>query len=553
MKKIFNHKEENQNLKFNSGISKINEVLFFSFFISIVFFSLILVLRLFQLSIVKGNYYRNIAEKNRIKEFLIEPKRGEIIDRKGFIIVKNENPETEKNADEVIKKRQRFISKRVYLYPEETAHIIGYRQQANKNDIKNDNCINKINLGDKIGKKGVEKNFECQLRGIPGKKLVEFDAYGRIIKTITNISPKNGKKIQLSIDLDLQKKAYELIKNKKGGIIASIPQTGEILILVSSPSFNPQDFEDEKDQVRNYFNDQNKPLFNRAIEGLYPPGSVFKLITSIAALEEKKIDEKTLIEDTGKIQAGPLIFGNWYYLQYGKTDGIINVVDAIKRSNDIFFYLIGEKTGQEKIKKWAEIFGLGRKTGIGFAEEEGLIPSSFWKETVMKEKWYAGDTYNFSIGQGYLLTTPIQINKTTEIFANQGYYCKPQILKNKKPECKKIPVSEKNLNIVVEGMRKACSSGGTGWPLFDFKVKNNRLIKNKDKELIKIETACKTGTAESATNNKNKKPHAWISVFAPYENPEIVVTVLIEEGGQGSDVAGPIARDILKAYFERTN
>ena len=212
---------------------------------------------------------------------------------------------------------------------------------------------------------------------------------------------------------------------------------------------------------------------------------------------------------------------------------MVNITKAIRRSNDIFFYLIGEKTGVEKIKKWAEIYGLGNDNNFGFEENEGLIPSSFWKQDVLKEQWYLGDTYNFSIGQGYILATPLQMALVNATIANNGYYCQPKLLKNDRPNCKKLPISQTTLNLIKEGMKEACSPGGTGWPLFDFKP----------------QTACKTGTAES--HGEKILPHAWISVFAPYENPQISVTILIEEGGQGSDVAGPIAKEILKAYFER--
>jgi penicillin-binding protein 2 len=218
---------------------------------------------------------------------------------------------------------------------------------------------------------------------------------------------------------------------------------------------------------------------------------------------------------------------------------MVDIVKAIKRSNDIFFYKAGEKTGVEKIKKWAEIFGLGKITGVGLDEKEGLIPSPFWKEETVKDRWYLGDTYNLSIGQGYVGVTPLQMTVMTSVFANGGYLCKPELLKVqsskfKVQNCKKLSISDKTINLIREGMKEACSTGGTGWPLFDFKV----------------QTACKTGTAE--TPDKTGQPHAWITVFAPYENPEIALTVLVEEGGQGSDVTGPISKELLKTYFERS-
>lgn len=539
MKKLpFFQKGESKGIGFANSSDRFSEITFFIFLIFIGFFSGVLILKLFQLTIVKGEYYRSLSENNRIKEFLIEPKRGKIIDRKGFVIVKNLEPDIEEDFNKTRKNNDRIKSVRIYQESEAIAHLIGYRQLADKNDLKTDNCLYKIIPGDKVGKKGIEKIFECDLKGQLGKKLIETDAQGKFLRTINIISPIAGKDIQLAIDLELQKKAYKLLQGKKGAIIASIPKTGEILTLVSSPSFNPEDFENENN-IENYFNNPDKPLFNRATEGNYPPGSLFKLITATAALEEKAINEKTQFEDKGVIKAGALTFGNWYFLQYGKTEGTVDVIKAIKRSNDIFFYLAGDKTGVDKIKKWAEIFGLGKKTGIGLDEEEGLIPSIFWKEATLNDHWYTGDTYNFSIGQGYLETTPIQMNMITNAIANNGLYCKPELLKNKKSNCYKLPISEKTLALLQEGMKQACTTGGTGWPLFDFNV--NRKT---------IQIACKTGTAES--HAKSGMPHAWISVYAPYEKPEIALTVLVEEGGQGSDVAGPIAKDLLKAYFERS-
>lgn len=527
-----------------------NDLYLFLMVLIFICLTLILIIRLFQLTIVKGSYYRRLAENNRLREFTIEPERGKIIDRKGFVIVKNQPANIETKIEEILKNKNRIISKRDYQNGIYLSHLLGYLQEADENDLNNDQCYLKLKPIDKVGKKGIEKLFDCQLRGIPGKKIIEVDALGNYLETIKVIPPIPGKTIQMSIDLNLQKKAYQLLEDKKGAIIVSNPKTGEILTLVSSPSFDPQDFFDNNlDKINQYLNDKNKPLFNRALEGIYPPGSLFKLITATASLEEKVIDEKTEFEDKGTIKAGPLTFGNWYFLQYGKTDGMVNIIKAIKRSNDIFFYLIGDKLGVEKIKKWAEIFSLGEKTNIGLTEETGLIPSKFWKEKVLKENWYTGDSYNLSIGQGYLLTTPIQNLIVTNIFANNGFRCQPKLTKKQPGEkilCQKLPISKKTIDIVKEGMRQACDIGGTGWPFFDFKVKS---LENNQEILKKINVGCKTGTAES--QSKESLPHAWFTAFAPYEDPEISIVVLVENGGQGSDIAGPIAKDILKEYFER--
>lgn len=545
-------------INFNQEKNSRPQTLFFVFILVIFVIFTILVLRLFQLTIVKGNYYRRLSEQNRIRELLIEPRRGKIIDRKGIVIAEN-NPADINQNDERIK------SNRNYQSSETVAHIIGYRQTADNNDLKNDSCLNKLKLGDKTGKKGIEKLYDCSLRGISGKKLVEIDARGKYLKTITVLPPQDGQTLQLALDFELQKKAYELIKENRAAIVGLKPKTGEVLILLSTPTYNPQTFEDNDiDLINNYFLDEDKPLFNRSLEGVYPPGSTFKLAIAIGALEENKIDEKTIIEDTGQITAGPLTFGNWYFLQYGKTEGPVDIIKAIRRSNDIFFYKTGELLGVDQIKLWAEKIGFGKTTGIGFEEEEGLLPSLFWKESTLHDRWYLGDTYNLSIGQGYVLTTPIQVTQATSVFANDGYLCKPKLLKNSKPECQKLPISPKNIALIKKGMNEACSNGGTGWPLFQFGISLNQpksvktssnqfpLISTDSADFNRfqpIQTACKTGTAES--HAISGMPHAWFTVYAPSVNPEIVLTVLIEEGGQGSDVAGPIAKEILKAYFER--
>jgi len=522
-----------------------------NFFVFFLFFFLFI--RLFQLTIVKGSYYARLSEENRIRELIIEPLRGKIVDRKNLMIANNLPVNTSKNS-------RRLPSNRLYLAGEQTVPIVGYRQIADPADLKNDRCFYSLQLGDKVGKKGVEKLYDCDLRGRSGKKLIEVDAQGNYLKTLSIIPPIEGKTIQLALDLELQQKAYQLLEGKKGAVIAVKPQTGELLILASTPSYNPQLFENgNEEMIKKIINDENKPLFNRGTEGIYPPGSIFKLVLAAGALEEKIINEKSQVEDTGIIQAGPLSFGNWYYLQYGKTEGMVNVVKAIQRSNDIFFYKTGEELGREKIKFWAEKFGFGKESGFGLGEATGLIPSPFWKAETLHERWYLGDSYNLSIGQGYVLVTPLQVTMATAAIANGGYLCQPQLTKVqssplrsssyegqaklKTQSCKKISVSNKTLGLIQEGMKLACSPGGTGWPLFNFKVQSSKF------KVEEIQTACKTGTAES--HAESKMPHAWFTVYAPADKPEIALTVLLEEAGQGSDIAGPIAKEILKTYFER--
>lgn len=549
----FVQKGKSGQIRFSSEQKKQSNKTLIIFLFFVFFGFLVLAIRLFQLTIVRGDYYRRLSDNNRIREIVLEAKRGTLIDRKGFKIAESKQQPLDTS-------HERILAKRTYYDPEAIGSLIGYLQIADTNDFEDDNCLNKLTLGDKTGKKGIEKLFECDLRGEAGKKLVEVDAHGKPINTLTVIPPIEGKTLQLSIDLELQKKAYELVKNKHAAVVVSNPQTGEILALVSAPSFSPQAFEDRNNTlIKQYLSDQGKPLFNRATEGTYPPGSTFKLIVASAALQEKKIKEDTLIEDKGTIKAGPLSFGNWYFLEYGKTEGLVNIVKALKRSNDIFFYKTGELLGPEAIKKWSERFGLGKETGSGLPEADGTIPSPFWKQETLAEQWYLGDTYNFSIGQGYVLTTPIQISRMTAAIAANGKLCKPIFLKDQKPECKSLKLSKETLRLIHEGMRQACTTGGTGWPLFDFSVADPSFVsqptaKNASSSAHikkkKISVSCKTGTAESS--RQGDTPHAWITAFAPSDKPEIEVTVLVEEAGQGSDIGGPIARDILKAYFERS-
>jgi penicillin-binding protein 2 len=527
IEKAQGYKSYRKNRDFNPSVMLFSLVL-----LSVILF-LLSVFRLFHITVVKGEYFHRLADENRIKQIVIEPQRGDIVDRYGATIVNSDKPNASSEAT-------RIISHRFYQYGAEVAPIIGYRQVADVADIKNDLCMDKLMLGDSIGKKGVEKVYECDLRGKKGKKLLELNAKGQELKTLSVIPPEDGKTITLAMDLELQKKAYALMADKKGSVVATNPTTGELLTLVSTPSFDPQMFED-RDQatIEAALTSSDKPLFNRAAEGAYPPGSIFKIIVATGALEDKKIKEDTKVEDTGQIKAGAATFGNWYFIQYGKTESDVNIVKALQRSNDIFFYKTGEALGVEEIKRWADIFGLGQKNKLPLEQAEGLIPSPFWKEETLKEQWYTGDTYNMAIGQGYTLTTPLQMNGASAVIASGGKLCTPHLLKDEAPECKTLPIKVETLDLVREGMKRACSPGGTGWPFFTFTINGKPM-----------QVGCKTGTAE-ARGEGSTNPHAWFTVFAPFDKPTINLTVMVENGGQGSDIAAPIAKELLTTYFSR--
>lgn len=524
---------------------------------------LIIIIQLIKLTVFQGNYYSLLSQGNRIKENIYPAPRGVILDRKGETLVQNkpgfiaEVACGEKKCfrkishDEALKleaagqvSAQSLGVVREYIDSIAFSHVIGLAGSVAEEEIGKLHCGKKLNFGDELGRSGVEQAFDCQLQGISGKELIEVDAKGNLVRILSKVNPSPGKSLTLSIDKRLQLKAKEAMEGKIGAVIVHIPQTGELLVLYSSPSYDLNPFVEglgQKD-YENLLNDPQKPLFNRAISGTYPPGSVIKPIWAAGALEEKVINKDTQIEDTGIISIGPFSFPNWYFTQYGGKEGLINVISAIKRSNDIFFYKAGEMLGVERIAEWAKKFNFGQRLGIEIVgEEEGLVPDEVWKEKVKGEKWFLGDTYHLAIGQGDLLVTPLQIAFANGAIGNNGIICKPTLLKT--GSCQRLTeklVSVQNLKTIREGMTQACQQGGTAYPFFGFKV--------GDRE---IKVACKTGTAEyDPPAGGPKKTHAWFTAFAPAENPQIAVTVLVEGGGEGSAVAAPIAKSIMDEWFK---
>jgi penicillin-binding protein 2 len=374
----------------------------------------------------------------------------------------------------------------------------------------------------------------------------------------------------------LQEKVYRATKEvKKGAVVVSTPD-GQILAMVSRPTYDPNLFTlDETYKAASdsayqtvesmILDSENQPLLDRAIGGTYPPGSTFKIVTAISGLENNVIDGDFHITDTGILKVGDFSFANWYFTQYGRTDGEVNVIKALSRSNDIYFYKLGQMLGVDKLSETARKFGLGEQLGIDLGGEmTGLVPSKKWKKDTLNEDWYLGDNYHYGIGQGYLLTTPLQVNSWTQVVANGGTLYQPRLIKNQESKIKnKELLSKETLSLVREGMLDSCRDGGVAFPFFGYSVKNQALkskIDGKDffeakpatgsavtKDSVGISVACKTGTAQHG--GEDTKPHAWITLFAPAYHPEVVVTVLVESAGEGSSVAGPIAKKVLDAYF----
>ena len=509
---------------------------------------LIIIGRLIELQVIKGGYYRSLSEGNRVRRVPITAPRGKIISRDGEILVGNKevkkkvifDPEKgyQKESDISDAKEEEIISEweRDYRYGWKFAHLSGYLGEVTPEELGkiNAECPEKgpRKLGTFVGRSGLELIYECSLAGIDGEELVEVDTMGNRIRTLGRRNPIPGEDLKTSIDAKLQEKISEEMNGKKGAVIATDAK-GNVLALFSYPSFNPADLTDKSRQseVENLLKDQDLPFFNRAIGGLYHPGSVFKPIVAVAALEEGKVDEEFVFDDPGIISIGTFSYSNWYFTQYGRTEGKIGITRALARSTDTFFYKLGEFVGIEGIAKWAGIFGLNELSNIDLPGEiAGLVPDPEWKERVKGERWFLGNTYHVAIGQGDLALSVVGVNRAISAIAT-GNLCEPKIAG--RGECKELEIEKNDLNIVKSGMSEACSSGGTGYTFFDFEPR----------------VSCKTGTAET---NIDGKTHAWFSVFAPQEFPDIIMTVLVEGGGEGSKIAGPIVRNIFNFWYKKT-
>lgn len=532
----------------------------------------VLVWRLFDLTVINGREYRKRSDNNRTRVLVRHAPRGILLDRTGKPLVENIQHTSEEGGVKYVRR---------YLFGEALSHVAGYIGELSADELASEYYTTRnYGLGDWVGRMGAEEVYNDRLRGRDGKEFVEIDSSGKILRTLGRVEELAGEDIRLSLDAGLSQAAKDAFPvSEKGAIIVSKPATGEILALYSSPGFSPDAFISGMSQAEydSLVNNPDLPMFNRAIGGVYPPGSTFKIVTAIAGIEEGVITKDTIVEDNGSITIGPFTFPNWYFLQYGKTEGAVDVVKALQRSNDIFFYKAGEWIGITKLALWAKKVGIGKPLGIELSGEVGgLMPDSSWKKTrfdteadkvARNDEWYLGDTYHVSIGQGYLLTTPLAVNSWTNIIANGGKICRPTIgkierLKTEREHCRDLGLHKETLNLILQGMEKACATGGTGWPLFNFSVK-----KSSDSAAMHVPVACKTGTAEFGDPSKNHT-HAWFTSFAPLPDtyipddikqtgqyidgtPEISVTVLVEGAGEGSNVAAPIAKKIYEEWFGR--
>ena len=581
--------------------------------IAVVF--ILLVFRLLYLQIIKGEEYRRYSKNNCIRLKTIKAPRGLIYDRNGVLIVDNRPSfnlkivlEDARPLEKTIRKLSELINvpyqefsdkigqfekksyykpfvlkknlsrkqlavveahnfdlpgimiavepRRNYIYKKSCAHMLGYIGEINKKELESKKYSG-VTSGDSIGKYGLEKSFEDLLRGSRGGRQVEVDASGRVIRILREVDPIPGKNLYLTVDFELQHIAESMLEGKAGAVIAMDPSNGEVLAMASAPAFDQNDFIGGVSTAKwkELISDSKKPMINKAFQGEYPPGSVYKIVSAIAGLEENLIDQNTKFFCPGFHKYGNRVYRCWKKSGHGE----VGIIEAIEQSCDVFFYHVGEKVGVDTLAKYAKGCGLARRTGIDLGNElKGLIPTSQWKLKRFGEPWQGGENLSIVIGQSYDLVTPLQMAVLIAAVGNGGVLYKPQILKLVKNSdgdiIKKqfseitgnLPASEDTLKIVQKGL----------FDVVQGKKGTARIVRLKG-----VEMAGKTGTAQVFSIKQgeeidedelryNLRDHAWFVCYAPAVNPVIAVSVLIEHGKHGSSGAGPVAKAIVKKYLE---
>lgn len=569
----------------------------------IIFFFFLLLVKLFQLQVYERQKYRNFSDINRIRRVRIIPSRGIIYDRNGKIIVKNQpsysvfavpfecrkdsvinllsdilddslavirkkissaqNPFTsikvwndiefeamiriEENKLNLPGIYLKIEPKRTYLDNLWSAHLLGYLAEVSKKELEGLPQTG-IVQGDIIGKKGIEKAFDDKLRGQAGFNFIEVNALGREVaekEFSGERDPVPGHDLYLAIDLDMQKFAEDLFQNRQGGAVFLDTRNGEVLVMCSKPDYNPALLAGNIPHKtwQNLLNNPAKPLYDRMIQGEFPPGSTFKLVMLAAALQENKITEHTMYSCPGYFRFGNATFNCWNHAGHGTN----NLTDAIKMSCNVYLYNVSLTLDVNTWARYAREFGFGRVTGIDLPDERaGNVPdSTYLNKVYQKTGWTAGMLLNVGIGQGDLLTTPLQMAQFAMILANSGVWYTPHLVQRfVDSQNRETPntlfqknqttgISSQTYSIIRNGMRLVVNGEkGTG----------------RASRLPNIHVAGKTGTAQ----NPHGEDHAWFIGFAPFENPEIAFCVFIENGGGGGAQAAPIAHDLLQMYFNKS-
>ena len=554
-----------------------------------IFFTILFVLVgiwLYYLQIIKGPFYSDLSSRNSIRLLNISAPRGNIYDRSGKLIAGNtlsfgvfivpqeaddiyaeieklsrilgvskslleRNYKRNKTASFAPCELTRGVSKKAaisieesrlempgvlvkeipfrnYYYKEAFSHVVGYTGEIGQLELELLKPYG-YNIKDLIGKDGVERFCDRMLRGKNGGMQIQIDNRGRQVKVMSYRKPKDGRDVYLTIDADLQKLVYSLFNGEKGAAVFMDPHNGEIFSLVSSPSYDPNE------SLSVAMRTEESPLLNRAIMGVYPPGSIFKLVTSMAALESKSVTPDTGFVCTGKINIGKDTLNCWNKDGHGYVD----MEKAIAWSCNVYFCHAGLLIGADKITEYANLFGLGKRTGIElFGESSGFVPSKEWKRQEKKEIWYPGDTANFSIGQGDLLVTPLQIARIVASIANGNSLVQPHVLKRigdaglTTLKTELLRFAKEDIDVIRRGMRMAIEDpDGTG---------------NRASSKV-VSISAKTGTVQIGPGIR---PHGWFVGFAPSEDPKICFVVFLENGGSGGDAPADIAKPALEYWFK---
>ena len=555
----------------------------------ILFFFVVLVVGLFYSQVLKYDVYRELSEKNRIRVLPLEAPRGKIYDRNGNLLVSNrisfdvevvyqeigDKEALTETLSEILEIDKSRISKKVdearknpfipfkvvedigkdkairleevsidlpgvivttrplrrYAYDKALSHIVGYLGKISEEELKRYSSYG-YSIQDYVGKDGIERNYNEYLRGVHGGLQTEVDSRGRLIRTLAIKEPIPGKNLYLSIDGKLQAFCDSLMEDKKGAIVVMNPSTGEILVMVSHPNFDPSVFitPGHSREVIELLNSKTYPLLNRSISSSYPPGSVFKIVVALGGLDSKSFDKKRNLFCGGSYRVGNRVFNCWRKEGHGTQD----IIAAIKQSCNAFFYQLGLLLGVDEIANYAFMLGFGKITGVDLpGESSGLVPSSSWKRRKLNEPWYKGETANYAIGQGYLLVTPIQIAQLLGITANKGKIVEPFIvdkiedIRIHHAQPREVGLDEDALEVVREGL-KAVVNGerGTGYYA-------------RSKEVV---ISGKTGTAQ----NPRGISHAWFAGFAPYEDPKLCIVVFLEHGGKGGLAPARFSKKIIE-------
>lgn len=598
--------------RYDSGIfRKKFEVLLWVISISLS----LLVVRLWYLQVVKGDELRQKSETNRIRIHEVKALRGVITDRHGNVMSNNQPsydlaivPGNTRDIQEIVAELERLYSReglefnmdeslidrarssvqmklersisweelalvetncldlpgvavdvipvrRQYLGMA-ASHLLGYVNEISPEELRNDTS-GQYKPGDRVGKTGIEKVYDRYIRGISGGEHIEVNAAGRKVRVLGRVDPIPGHNLYLTVDAELQKVAWDAMEGKTGSVVAMDPRDGSILALVSRPAYDPELFNKKmpRELWEGLTKDPMRPLENKAIAGQYPPGSTFKMIMAIAGLEEGVITPETKFHCNGSFTLGNHTFRCWQK----KGHGTVNLHKAIVQSCDVYFYNLGRLLGIDKISEYSKAFGLGSPTGVPLpGEKEGLVPSSEWKLKRFKVKWQPGETISASIGQGFGVVTPIQLVNAYATLANGGEMYFPRIVNKieswdgkvvqefKPAKRTLVNIDKKTMEIVKQGLWGVCNEpGGTAMSL-----------RRKEGDVCG-----KTGTAQvisakalgSRAMEYKYRDHALFVCFAPKDNPEIAIAVVVEHGGHGSSAAAPVARKLIDAYFQQKN